>query len=65
MFLFNDIVRYQNGLIEDLYLKALARPPTSKEKNAALELLGGEPTEDALQDVLWAVFMLPEFQLIY
>ncbi len=31
----------------------------------ATALLGDRPTDDAVQDVLWAVFMLPDFQLIY
>ena len=29
------------------------------------ELAGGENAAESVEDVLWAVTMLPEFQLIY
>jgi hypothetical protein len=32
---------------------------------AASELLGERPTAESVSDLLWAVVMLPEFQLIY
>jgi hypothetical protein len=31
---------------------------------AASEMLGETPTEESVADCLWAVVMLPEFQLI-
>jgi hypothetical protein len=51
-------------LIESLYLQALSRRPTRDELATARELLGAPPTTEGLADLLWAVFMLPEFQLI-
>jgi cytochrome c553 len=51
-------------LVESLYLQALSRRPTSGELATAQEVLGSPPTIDGLADLLWAVFMLPEFQLI-
>jgi hypothetical protein len=50
--------------IEALFVKALCRPPTPGERAAARELLGAPVTAEGLADLLWAVFMLPEFQLI-
>jgi hypothetical protein len=50
--------------IEEIYLRALCRKPTAEELVAARELLGSPATTDSLADLLWAVVMLPEFQLI-
>ena len=54
-----------SALVEHLYRNALGRPPSRAEANAVAARLGETPTPEAMQDVLWAVFMLPEFQLIY
>ena len=54
-----------NALVEHLYRNALGRPPGRAEKQTITALLGEQPTPEAVQDVLWAVFMLPDFQLIY
>ena len=51
-------------LIETIYLRALSRKPTSQELATARELIGDPVTPEGLADLLWAVFMLPEFQLI-
>lgn len=51
-------------MIEMIYIEALCRKPTPAEAAAAHEILGSPITPDALADLLWAVFMLPEFQLI-
>jgi hypothetical protein len=47
-----------------LYAAALARPPTAGEARAARAILGAEPTAAAVADLLWAIVMLPEFQLV-
>jgi hypothetical protein len=47
-------------MVERLYLSALGRKPTSQESAVANEVVSGEGVED----LLWAVCMLPEFQLI-
>ncbi len=54
-----------HALVENLYRNALGRQPSRAEARTAAALLGEHPTPDAVQDVLWAVFMLPDFQLIY
>ncbi len=51
-------------LVDSLYLMALSRPPTVAEKQISLEVLGAQPTSETVQDFLWTIFMLPEFQLI-
>ena len=53
------------ALVSELYLSALGRTPADKELRAASALLGDQPSSEAVQDLLWAVFLLPEFQLIY
>ncbi len=50
-------------LIEQLYRFALSRPPTNQERQVAIEALGTSPSEERLQDFLWSLVMLPEFQL--
>jgi hypothetical protein len=51
-------------LVDSLYLAALSRPPTGEEKQISLEVLGAQPSAETLQDFLWTILMLPEFQLI-
>jgi hypothetical protein len=51
-------------LIERIYLRALCRKPTAGEVKIAGEILGPKMTDEGVADLLWAVFMLPEFQLI-
>ena len=43
---------------------ALSREPNSDELQLASEFLGTKPTQQAVEDLLWSVFMLPEFQLV-
>jgi hypothetical protein len=53
-----------SALVEDLYLQALSRPPTPEEKQVLEESLGPKPDAAAVQDLLWSVLLLPEFQII-
>lgn len=46
-----------------LYLFALSRDPTPEELGVLVETLGEPLSEQGVQDVLWAVIMLPEFHL--
>ena len=52
-------------LIREVYLRALARHPEKEEMDTALEILGSSPGVEDIQDFLWAVMLLPEFQLIF
>jgi mono/diheme cytochrome c family protein len=48
-----------------VFSRALGRKPTVRELDLARDLLGPAPTPDAIEDLLWAIVMLPEFQLIH
>ena len=47
-----------------LYSFGLARAPTPTELTLAREALGPKPSAGGIADLLWAVCMLPEFQLV-
>ena len=56
--------------VDGLFWYALGRAPSPVERQTALEVLRGAPNKnhissDGLADLLWAVMMKPEFQLIY
>jgi hypothetical protein len=53
-----------DGLITLLYRSALSRDPDPGELRGARGFLSPKPTRDGLQDLLWSVFMSPEFQFI-
>jgi cytochrome c553 len=52
-------------LVDRIYLRALGRRPNQGEMNVCLEMLGGRLETGGVEDLLWSVAMLPEFQLIY
>jgi hypothetical protein len=54
----------KGDLITPLYRHALSRDPLPAELATAKEILGATPTQSSLEDLLWAVCMLPEFQLV-
>jgi hypothetical protein len=47
-----------------LFHYALTRDPTGAERALASELLGPQPNKQNVEDLMWAVMMLPEFQLV-
>jgi len=51
-------------ITQRIFDAALSRPPTVGEAEAAREILGQAPAGETVADCLWAVVMLPEFQLI-
>ncbi len=51
-------------LVKMLYHDAVGRDPNEQELVALVERLGEPVTDEGLQDVLWALVMLPEFQLV-
>jgi hypothetical protein len=53
------------GLVPDLYGQALGRPPTKLEMQVGRELAGQPAQAAGVEDLLWTMAMLPEFQLIY
>jgi hypothetical protein len=46
-------------------MKALGRDPSSGEMKLAGDLLGHPVQAEGVEDFLWSLAMLPEFQLIY
>lgn len=52
-------------LISQIYLTSLCREPDLTETETALELIGSPATVEGIQDLLWVISMLPEFQLIH
>jgi hypothetical protein len=52
------------ALVKLVYERALCRPPTGDELTTARDIVGKPVTQEGVADLLWAVFMLPEFQLI-
>jgi len=50
--------------LDRTFRATLGRPPSPAEGEAALDLLGPQPTPEALADFLWALVNHPEFQLI-
>jgi hypothetical protein len=53
-----------DALIDHVYRRALGRPATPAESRLGRERLGRVPDVEAIEDLLWVVVMLPEFQLI-
>jgi hypothetical protein len=54
----------RDQLITRLFIRALSRQPSDGERTTAKELLGSTPTAESVEDLLWILAMLPEFQLI-
>ncbi|MGI8965167.1 MAG: DUF1553 domain-containing protein, partial [Limisphaerales bacterium] len=53
------------NFVPHLYEQALGREPTSIEMKLAREVVGQPIKKEGVEDLLWAMTMLPEFQLIY
>ena len=52
-------------LVSSIYEQAVGRDPTQQEFELAQEWVGEKPTRNGVEDFLWAMVMLPDFQLIY
>lgn len=52
------------GLGDWLFRFALSRPPTEGESEVIEEVIGAAASVRSIEDLLWLVFMLPEFQMI-
>ena len=60
-----DPAKTPTQIVNGIYRQALGRPPTAAERQMALGLVGSPVRKEGVEDLLWAVVMLPEFQLIY
>jgi len=52
-------------LTQRIWSQALGRKPTAGELTLAEGMVGNPIQKEGVEDLLWAVMMLPEFQLIY
>ena len=59
-----EVAKDPAAWVDAIYQHALARKPTDAEKQVALEMLGKPVKPEGVADFLWALTMLPEFQLI-
>jgi mono/diheme cytochrome c family protein len=55
----------QDELISQLFQRALGRRPAKAEFRLARDLIGQPAQAAGLEDLMWSLAMLPEFQLIY
>ena len=53
------------SLVQGLYAHTLSRSPSAGELALATELVGSPAHAAGVEDLLWALTALPEFQLIY
>jgi hypothetical protein len=53
------------ALVTELYRRTLGRAPSAEESRLAGMVLGSELESAGVEDLLWAMIMLPEFQLIH
>jgi mono/diheme cytochrome c family protein len=63
--LLSDPSTPKDKLVRVVYEKALGRKPTERELTLARGIVGQPAQAAGVEDLLWAVTMLPEFQLIY
>ena len=54
-----------DSLVKALYRKSLGRDPRPKEMLVAQKVLGKQPSVEGIEDLVWAIALHPEFQLIY
>ena len=63
-----NLIRKNNNIsqaiAEDLFLQALSRKPTAEEWQIIRQSLGETPDTTAVQDLIWSMLVLPEFQLV-
>jgi hypothetical protein len=53
-----------DALVETVFMRALSRPPGDAERAGLTAMLGTQPTPEAVEDLLWMVLLLPEFQFV-
>jgi hypothetical protein len=60
-------LKYKSGdlIIKEVYKQALGREVKADELKLAKKILGDKPATDSIQDLFWAIMLLPEFQIIY
>jgi hypothetical protein len=51
-------------LVQYVFQFALSRDPRDDERKAIAEFLSEHPSDEEVEDLLWSVFMMPEFLLV-
>jgi hypothetical protein len=51
-------------LVQGVFRKALSRAPTSEEAALLQEMVGEKPASQGVEDLLWMLLLLPEFQFV-
>jgi hypothetical protein len=64
IFWHNQTNKASPEIVAEIYALALTRNPTAEESTLGIELIGTPATLEGLEDLLWSVCMLPEFQLV-
>jgi hypothetical protein len=52
------------ALVDELFMHALCRKPSDQEWQTIQELIGPSLDQTEMEDLLWSVVMLPEFQYV-
>lgn len=60
-----DSGRSPEELVGDLFASSFGRPPSKKELESSLDIIGRPVTARGVEDLLWMLVMHPEFQLIH
>lgn len=54
----------EQSFCRSVFLRTLCRQPSEQELELLNSILGETPTEESVQDLLWTLVMLPEFQFV-
>jgi hypothetical protein len=54
----------ESDLTVTLFRRALSRDPSAEELTTARQVLGDRPDQQRVEDLLWMICMLPEFQVV-
>ncbi|MCP4173452.1 MAG: DUF1549 domain-containing protein [Fuerstiella sp.] len=52
------------SFVRDLFRRAIMREPSVEDQRLAESILGEAPSAESVQDLLWLLVMLPEFQFV-
>lgn len=53
-----------DAMVDSLFMEALGRRPTAREKTGLVSVIGAQPSAQTVEDLLWMVLLLPEFQFV-
>jgi len=53
------------ALVDSLFRQSINRAPSEAETRIAMQMVGSPANREGIEDLLWVLAMLPEFQLIY